>query len=391
MKLNELHHDVPALEDPIRGKVLRFGHKRLRSWEAERLPCMEEPAVEFVVPTVENSQIEIGELLGKGSFSAAYEIKSIKDRPTNDLVVKVLQPKLVQKPSLFAGCASDIVREGMILSQLSHPHVLSCRAYSPNGIEAFSNGRHDAFVLVLDRLEGTLKESVDIWRSQTKKRGLSSFFGKKKRMQKTICERTDLVCDLASAVAYLHSQRVLHRDLKPANIGITADGCLKVFDLDVCKILPQEALTDSNKSFKFTRRVGSPRYMAPEVANSEPYNAKADVYSFALLAYEVLSLKKPFSDLGSQAHDEMVFKGTHRPHIPGYWPREVKQTIETCWAKDPKDRPTMKDVLFTLRDELNLLCPASEIQQYLHHKAMHSQSEEEGRTVRSGVLSLFEQ
>lgn len=389
MKLDTLQADVPCLEGEIVGKIVRYGQKRIRGWELETLPFAKCSEPEYEAPIVENNQIEIGEFLGRGSFSAAYEVKRIQNRPTKNLVIKMLQPKLIHKPSLFAGCASDLVREGMLLSQLNHRHVLACRAYTANGMDAYSNGRHDAFCLVLDRLETTLKESIDEWRKQVKKPGLAAFIGKKRRLRQTIYTRTDLVCDLASAIAYLHSQRILHRDLKPANIGLTPDGCLKVFDLDVCRILPEESLENPNKAYKFTKRVGSPRYMAPEVAIGQPYNAKSDVYSFSLLAYELLSLKKPYGDLASQAHDRLVFRGELRPALPVYWPREVKHKLAACWDKEPTARPCMTDVMLELRADLDLMCPASEVEH--HQKILPSLSEEEGRTHRSSAWSLFEQ
>lgn len=114
--------------------------------------------------------------------------------------------------------------------------------------------------------------------------------------------RLDLLKDLCGAVAFLHSQRIIHRDLKPDNVGFDKKGTLKVFDFDVSRILPNQANWGDyrNETFKMTRKVGSPRYMSPEVAKGEHYNEKADVYALALLAYEILTLKRPFDSLSSK-------------------------------------------------------------------------------------------
>lgn len=113
--------------------------------------------------------------------------------------------------------------------------------------------------------------------------------------------RLGLVMDLCGAISFLHSQRVIHRDLKPDNVGFDKTGRLKVFDFDVARVLPNQANWGDykNETFKMTKKVGSPRYMSPEVARGEHYNEKTDVYALGLLAYELLSLKRPFDSLTS--------------------------------------------------------------------------------------------
>ena len=123
--------------------------------------------------------------------------------------------------------------------------------------------------------------------------------------------RLKLLEDLCGAISFLHSQRVIHRDLKPDNVGFDKMGNLKVFDFDVARVLPTQANWGNNydETFKMTRKVGSPRYMSPEVARGEYYNEKSDVYALALLAYEILSLKRPFGELSSDDASERLKKG----------------------------------------------------------------------------------
>uniref|UniRef100_A0A6U9XWE5 Protein kinase domain-containing protein n=1 Tax=Pseudo-nitzschia australis TaxID=44445 RepID=A0A6U9XWE5_9STRA len=105
--------------------------------------------------------------------------------------------------------------------------------------------------------------------------------------------RLGLLVDLCSAVAFMHSQKVVHRDLKPDNVGFDKSGTLKVFDFDVARVLPPH-VEEKDRLFRLTKKVGSPRYMSPEVARGQPYNEKTDVFAVGLLAYEVLNLKRPF-------------------------------------------------------------------------------------------------
>jgi len=120
--------------------------------------------------------------------------------------------------------------------------------------------------------------------------------------------RLGLLMDLCGAISFLHTNRVIHRDLKPDNVGFDQAGNLKVFDFDVARVLPSQGNWGDyrNETFKMTRKVGSPRYMSPEVAKGERYNEKTDVYALGLLAYEILSLKRPFDSLSS---NDRVGKG----------------------------------------------------------------------------------
>lgn len=127
----------------------------------------------------------------------------------------------------------------------------------------FGSGRHETFGLILERLDLTLKDQLNAWReeaSSTRWRLLRSddqqqrsngdsmksvFFrilrANQLRLQRYMLRRTDLICELAQAIEYLHVHRVMHRDLKPDNLGIvrTTNGgmILKVLDLDVCRPL----------------------------------------------------------------------------------------------------------------------------------------------------------
>jgi hypothetical protein len=89
----------------------------------------------------------------------------------------------LKKPSLFANCAADAVKEGMILSTLSHPNVLAVRAWSPNGVDSYSNGRNDSFFLVLDKLEETLQDKLRVWRAK-----YDNIWNKQRFLQKSLLD-----------------------------------------------------------------------------------------------------------------------------------------------------------------------------------------------------------
>jgi serine/threonine protein kinase len=97
-------------------------------------------------------------------------------------------------------------------------------------------------------------------------------------------------------------------------------------------------------TFLMTQRVGSPRYMAPEVARQESYNLKADVYSFAVLVHQIFTLEKPYEDISDEDYDECVFYKGVRPNIPSGLPFPTKNLLRRAWSHRISQRPNMEAV-----------------------------------------------
>lgn len=317
-----------------------------------------EVQLEVPVPCLRHTQIEIGEFIGEGSFSSVYTIKSIRKNtsPTkihaSKCVVKLLKKDLVQNPAMLAACAADLAKEGYIMASLAHKHVLSVRAWTPTGLAGLESGRHDAFFLVLDRLENTLGDRLNQWCCKKSQLRYSLVQRGTKKMN-FLKERLQVALHLADAVAYLHSQNILHRDLKPENIGFDGHGVLKVFDFDVSRIMPKNAHPDC--TFLFTKKIGSPRYMSPECARGEAYNLKADVYTFALLLHELLSLVKPYDDIAACDQLNEVFRNGARPFVPLSWPMAIQRLLRDAWIDDIQSRSSMQQVHQVLVREIPIM------------------------------------
>jgi len=95
--------------------------------------------------------------------------------------------------------------------------------------------------------------------------------------------------------------------------------------------------------------------MAPEVAKREPYNEKCDVFSFAILFYEIVVLKKPYNlkyKSRDKLHNMIALKG-HRPSIPiRSCSSRIEKLLKTSWMKAPVDRPSMKIINDEISNEL---------------------------------------
>jgi serine/threonine protein kinase len=121
-----------------------------------------------------------------------------------------------------------------------------------------------------------------------------------------------------------------------------------------------QASAQNDALFKMTARMGSPRYMAPEIARGEPYNLRSEVYTVCLLVHEVLTLKKPYDELAPENHSKLVhfdFPGYRPPVFSEWeWPTELEDVLHRGWG-GINQRPSMKEVHSVLKRALPKLCP----------------------------------
>eukprot|EP00633_Aureoumbra_lagunensis_P010121 CAMPEP_0197324620 /NCGR_PEP_ID=MMETSP0891-20130614/71206_1 /TAXON_ID=44058 ORGANISM="Aureoumbra lagunensis, Strain CCMP1510" /NCGR_SAMPLE_ID=MMETSP0891 /ASSEMBLY_ACC=CAM_ASM_000534 /LENGTH=110 /DNA_ID=CAMNT_0042817455 /DNA_START=723 /DNA_END=1055 /DNA_ORIENTATION=- len=101
-----------------------------------------------------------------------------------------------------------------------------------------------------------------------------------------------------------------------------------------------------------TPETGSVRYMAPEVHRGERYDHKADIFSLAIVLWQIFSLETPFAHLDPPAHRRQVVDGNHRPQIDPSWSTNLQLLLRSAWAPLPNNRQDAATVLDRLNHEI---------------------------------------
>lgn len=245
--------------------------------------------------------------------------------------------------------------EVVLLMELRHEHVVRCHGCVLPEISNCGPRRLPPMPLLEFCTGGTLLDQL-------------------KRPRYTIDQAFKWILQLALGMEYLHSLGIIHRDLKPENV-LLQEGKIKVADFGLFRMVdvdspdtPESMRSEGSgparafmgtlvRSKKMpTSMTGTPRYMAPELHEMNPVtkvSPKVDVYSFAIVAYEVLGRRRAYMDLQSLSTDH-VCKAVHskglRPTLPKRWKPEIATFLRHAWADRASDRPPFSQLTDEIRE-----------------------------------------
>ncbi|KAK8880655.1 positive regulation of cilium movement [Tritrichomonas musculus] len=154
-----------------------------------------------------------------------------------------------------------------------------------------------------------------------------------------------ILLGIAIGMKHVHSQNIIHRDLKPDNILLDENFYPHISDFGCAMI------SDINLSqFYLNSQAGTPLYMAPEMFLEKVYNHKVDVYSFSLIAYELITGNRPFSEYKTVFKLQKAVSENVRPSVDMIKEVSIQNFLRTLWSNNPSDRPTFEQIVDEVLD-----------------------------------------
>ncbi|KAK8836022.1 hypothetical protein M9Y10_040222 [Tritrichomonas musculus] len=261
------------------------------------------------------------EPIGSGSYSNVYLFTEKNTEKKKKYAGKVL------KSDIISVMPRSIEREIAILEKIKHPAIVGYYGMMYKNDQVFMMTEYIENISLFIK-----KDPV------SKKREVVDLSEKNKKI---------ILIGISRGMKYLHDHGIMHRDLKCENILIDSEMHPKICDFGLSRCFPNPLLNSDD--VYATSYIGSIAYMAPELlSKKESYSCSVDVYSFGIIAYEIVFGKIAYPE-DSPRKD--VIKG-ERPDFPQDCKNEkMKELIVACWQPDPKNRPSFDEIFKKLAYE----------------------------------------
>ncbi len=256
---------------------------------------------------------DVTALIGEGGMGQVYQATDTK--LNRQVALKILPEAFATDPDRLA----RFQREAQVLASLNHPGIAAIY-----GLE----DSEDTKALVLELVEGpTLADRIS-------------------QGPVPIDEALPIAKQIAEALEAAHEAGVIHRDLKPANIKVKDDGTVKVLDFGLAKALDTTPQGDPSLSPTLTAAatqmgviMGTAAYMSPEQARGKPTDRRADIWSFGVVLFEMLSGQRAFAgeDVSVTLAD-VIRADLSWDKLPSDLPPGLATYLRRCLEKEPSQR-----------------------------------------------------
>jgi serine/threonine-protein kinase len=269
----------------------------------------------FIGREILNGEFRILAKIGTGGMGSVY--KANQTAMNRLVAVKILHPKLANRRDLV----SRFRREAKAMSHLTHPNTVRVLLYGE-----LEDG---SLYIVMEYLEGrNLNQTVRAEGPLTVERALP------------------ILMQVCGALEEAHRSGIVHRDLKPENIFLCNQGGLldypKVLDFGLAKVTDREMRPGSIILTQEGMVFGTPEFMSPEQAQGRTLTPASDIYSLAVILYELLTGKLPFEAKTPLEYLHLHVAAQPVPlgeRVPGKsFPRGLPEVIGKALAKKPDDR-----------------------------------------------------
>ena len=249
--------------------------------------------------------------LGEGGFGAVY--RSVHPVIGKPAAIKVLSPQFSGDPEMV----SRFIAEARAVNQIRHRNIIDIFSFG-----TLEDGRS---YYVMELLEGmTLDEYL------------------KRKVRLSPAEAIPVLRQIARALDAAHAHGIAHRDLKPENIFLTFDDdglpFPKLLDFGIAKLLGDTGAAHKTRTGV---PIGTPYYMSPEQCRGINVDHRTDIYSFGVLAFELLTGRLPFN--GESVMDVMLKQATAVPPLATSFcadlPQGIDEPLNRMLHKDPDKRP----------------------------------------------------
>ncbi len=244
--------------------------------------------------------------LGRGSMGVVYD--AIDPLIGRSVAVKVIHLQALAEQPELSLMQEGLFREARAAGKLFHPGIVTILDMGQAGETAF---------VTMERVEGP---------------SLQEMLAKGDRIE--TAKALSILSQTASALDYAHRRGVAHRDVKPGNILLDKGETVKITDFGIAKITSSMVKTLNGLV------VGTPSYMSPEQFGAQPTDGRSDQFSLAVVAFELLTSRRPFQGDSISALAHAIVNG-ERPSAHAAntgLPAAIDQVFDRAMAKLPSQR-----------------------------------------------------